>query len=916
MTSAEATDLLDRAELSDSSNVTPRLGEILDMHGLEFVQCAYRMMVVRSPDPAGISFYLGRLLDGVPKIQILAEMGDSKEARSLAINPPGLARAMFLLRCSRLPLLGRFFSRLSGVEGYTPRDIRLRVVEEMLNREIQAEELARQKPMELRPAPRALIAKSGLFDPDWYAKQSPELSADIDLLDHFLARGGVEGRAASALFDCQSYLDRYVDVRRAGLNPLGHFLMQGEKEGRQRFTVTEARAQQQATAQLIIRHEIHCLKALEVSAEVAVFVTYSPDGFIKPFVRHYIGALRRHGIGVVLIISASHPVQAVDPDVLDLLCGLFVRERKGDEFAAWAHVLQLHPELYAASILYLLDDSAFGPLDEVKFTSFIGHIRASTADMIELRDDTDHRNPVHAYFRAFKPRALSSVALQRFVNESSLPCDLDSSPAAESLPLPALLRAQGLKVEEPLLAPDLAVEADVADRALSKWNKITQKGFPFVDVTALDRARAAANWPDWQLLLQKMGYDTRLLDGALRGTGKSTNEESLAPVASSIGRRALVSGPRLAPTLPLRVAFIGPWNLQGEEGFASRGFVSALWHTEFLLNLHPIRHPFHHHAQLTPTVDCLSFSGAADLVIVHLNPDEWPRMLSTTHWEILSGARKIVGAWTYHEERVPASWRPALDTMDAIWAPSQYCADVIQRSTRVQVEVIPICLPVCQLHDEEARTAALCADLGIAQGRHIILGCIEGGASLERQNPSGLLAAFEKSALASEGWVLAICAESSLELTADGRRVLEDARQIPGAMVINRPANPATMDALFAVADVYASAHRSDNVGLWIAQAMAHGKSVVATDFGGCQDFLDATSGYPVPAVLRAAQHGLCAVADSAILTASLRQAAGKIMTGDLSVGLAARERIRVRNSPQAVAQSVQLAALTLLEVR
>ena len=123
-------------------------------------------------------------------------------------------------------------------------------------------------------------------------------------------------------------------------------------------------------------------------------------------------------------------------------------------------------------------------------------------------------------------------------------------------------------------------------------------------------------------------------------------------------------------------------------------------------------------------------------------------------------------------------------------------------------------------------------------------------------------------------------------------------------------------DALFAVADVYASAHYSENVGLAIAQAMAHGKPVVATAFGGCQDFLDATCGYPVPAVLRAAQHGLCAKADSAVLAASLRQAAGKIMTGDLSVGIAARERIRVRNSPRAVAQSVQLAALTLLEVR
>jgi glycosyltransferase involved in cell wall biosynthesis len=914
MSGAYGTDLLDEAGLPDSS--APGLDEILGMHGTEFVQCAYRMIVVRNPDPAGTSFYLGRLLDGIPKVQILSEMAGSKEARELAVNPPGLARARFLLRLARLPLIGRFIGRMLGVEGNSRHDIRLRVVEELLHRQLQEEELARQTPVDVRPDLRALIEKSDLFDPDWYRRQSPELGAEIDFVDHFLARGGVEGRSASEKFDCRMYLDRYVDVRRSGMNPLVHFLAQGEQEGRRSFTVADAREYRQLMANFIIKHEIHCLKAPEVSAEVAVLVTYSTDGYLRTYVADYIGALRRHGVGVILVIVSDRPVKSVAPETLGSVSGLFVRERKGDDFAAWAHVLQLHPELYGASILYLLDDSAFGPLGEAKFTWLIGQVRASAVDMIELRDNTDDRNAVHACFRAFKPRALSSVAFQRFVNESGLPRDPGFAPQADSMALTAQLRAAGLKVAEPIVALDLAAAKDPADGALSKWNKITHIGFPFVDLKALDGARTGPNWAGWQQLLEREGYDVRLLDRALGRVETPDIDDLRGSVSVSDERGALLKGPRPAPSVPLRVAFIGPWNHEGEEGLASRAYVSALWHTEFLLNVHPVRRPFHHFAQLTPTVDCLSFSGEADLVIVHLSADEWPRLLNTKHWEILSGARKIVGAWAFDGEKVPESWRPAIDTMDGIWAPSQYCADVIQRSTWVPVEVVPLCLPLSRLSDAYLPAPGLHEEIGIPQDSHVILCCIGSAATLERQNPSGLLAAFGQSGLASEGWVLVICAGSPLELTTEGAQLQDKARQIAGAYVIDIPASPEGADALLAMADIYASAHRAENVGVAIAKAMAHGKSVVATDFGGSTDFLDATCGYPVPYVLRAVPNGLCAEVDIAALSAALRKAAVKIIDGDVSIGLAAKERIRARNSSRQIAQRVQRTAFTLLGIK
>ena len=56
------------------------------------------------------------------------------------------------------------------------------------------------------------------------------------------------------------------------------------------------------------------------------------------------------------------------------------------------------------------------------------------------------------------------------------------------------------------------------------------------------------------------------------------------------------------------------------------------------------------------------------------------------------------------------------------------------------------------------------------------------------------------------------------------------------------------MDLLFEEMEIYASPHCSEGFGLTIAEAMSRGKIVVATNYGGSKDFLDATCGFPVKA--------------------------------------------------------------------
>jgi O-antigen biosynthesis protein len=83
---------------------------------------------------------------------------------------------------------------------------------------------------------RALILERGLFDPQFYLEQYPDVAqwttGDLDPLAHYIRYGGVEGRNPGADFDAKFYLQANADVRNAGLNPLVHYLQHGEAEGR------------------------------------------------------------------------------------------------------------------------------------------------------------------------------------------------------------------------------------------------------------------------------------------------------------------------------------------------------------------------------------------------------------------------------------------------------------------------------------------------------------------------------------------------------------------------------------------------------------------------------------------------------------------------------------------------------------
>ena len=167
-------------------------------------------------------------------------------------------------------------------------------------------------------------------------------------------------QACSGHFDAGWYLEQNGDVARAGTDPPEHFLTYGMKESRKpRATAVGGRWN------AVTDVEIRCRKKPSLRDEVALFATHSPRGQLKPHVRHYLDSLKRQSIAVILIVNTDRPFAATDTDMVSGADGIFVRRNEGYDFAAWAHILLLHPELFDAKILYLLNDSVIGPANDV-----------------------------------------------------------------------------------------------------------------------------------------------------------------------------------------------------------------------------------------------------------------------------------------------------------------------------------------------------------------------------------------------------------------------------------------------------------------------------------------------------------------------------------------------------------------------
>lgn len=349
------------------------------------------------------------------------------------------------------------------------------------------------------------------FDPVWYLARYPDLNPyQQDPLEHFLRIGILEGRAPNAreedrdvwrgTFDRDWYLARNPDVARRGLDPLEHFITEGLID-RRRPNPDATLESEPVTAARIDR-----LKAGAIGAEVALFVTHAGDGTIKPHVAHHVECLRRCGIQCALIVVCDEDNVAVTGTALDQADHAFRRANAGFDFAAWAHVLRLHPELLGIKIVYLVNDSVFGPTHPQALERVVARIRASEADLVGLTDNADRGWHIQSYFLALKQRFLTSEEGRAFFDSVVSYAHKNDVVNEYETQLARYATARGFRAEVLFPTPDWL------DATLHNWRRLLRAGFPYLKVGTARALVPSVETADWRVEMETRGYDTAPAD--------------------------------------------------------------------------------------------------------------------------------------------------------------------------------------------------------------------------------------------------------------------------------------------------------------------------------------------------------------------------------------------------------------------
>ena len=194
------------------------------------------------------------------------------------------------------------------------------------------------------------------------------------------------------------------------------------------------------------------------------------------------------------------------------------------------------------------------------------------------------------------------------------------------------------------------------------------------------------------------------------------------------------------------------------------------------------------------------------------------------------GVRRIA-VWYWELEDMPAEWVPDLTWADEVWAPSRFVAEAFRKSLRVPV--VPM-LPGVELPPFTPQPRSY---FNLPDDRFVFLFTFDMGSVMERKNPLGLIRAFREAFRPDDRAHLVVKVSRGSSDPASFAKLQAAARD-SGVTLIDRVMTRADTLALFATADCYASLHRSEGLGLGMAESMLMGKPVIATGYSGNLDFM------------------------------------------------------------------------------
>jgi glycosyltransferase involved in cell wall biosynthesis len=299
--------------------------------------------------------------------------------------------------------------------------------------------------------------------------------------------------------------------------------------------------------------------------------------------------------------------------------------------------------------------------------------------------------------------------------------------------------------------------------------------------------------------------------------------------------RARAPIPAYVTDAPLGVNVAGYLNTESGMGEAARLSIRSLEAADIPVALNNVPSRLR---MLDDTYAAFTDAHPHPFNLVHLNADnmEW---FAQARGRDYFRDRYTIGYWFWELAQFRSDWMPAFAFVDEVWVPSEF-----GRAALAERSPVPItCVPLPVVAPPLSSTGR--AQFDLPNDALVFLFTFDVSSQIERKNPMGTIAAF-RAAFGARQDVVLVLKFTNAEYDPSGVRQLYRAVEGINAVMLEGYMTREELAELVAVADCYVSLHRSEGFGLGIAEAMAIGKPVIATNYSGPADFMTAENSYPV----------------------------------------------------------------------
>ncbi len=217
--------------------------------------------------------------------------------------------------------------------------------------------------------------------------------------------------------------------------------------------------------------------------------------------------------------------------------------------------------------------------------------------------------------------------------------------------------------------------------------------------------------------------------------------------------------------------------------------------------------------------------------IFHLKPDQLESSIVALGRSFVEN-RYNIGYWAWELGEFPSAWQAPLDFLDEVWCPSWFIQSAVSKKSSKPVLYMPISIELETFVRFDRPYFAL------PPRSFIFLFVFDFKSFVTRKNPSACIEAFLKAFPRTDEAVnLVIKSVDGALYPLECSRLAEEAKKDPRIIMIDEAFRSDEMIGLMQNCDCFISLHRSEGIGLGLAQSMLLGKPVIATGYSGNTDF-------------------------------------------------------------------------------